>query len=294
MGLGVFFFILLIFLFNTDYVSSLGKIEHQKILLISAENIPLMYLKSVDAKLSAFQQLIQEGCLISDIYAENLTSSAEIHSLLMSGGLYSGPESNDSLESQCDSLILSKTTTPFEPLWLANQRLGMKSASFFWPDDYVAVNDSRPYLTSGSNPTFRSAYFDIERINQWLTDPYISFISICIPSPPLKQDVDFTLAYVEYTDEFLSSLLSHIKNSPNLNTSVSILFVGGSASMISQSEDQIVALSSVFNSWPASAFGKHFRFGPVIEFWPIPGMSYGSFIYMSEQSISPFLKIVLL
>ncbi|KAL5103902.1 hypothetical protein TcWFU_004767 [Taenia crassiceps] len=146
----------------------------------------------------------------------------------------------------------------------------MRSASFFWPDDYVAVNNSRPFLTAGINPNARVAYFDIDQIHQWLLNPSITFMSIFIPSPYHEKDPNFFFDYVEYADAFLFSLLSRIKSSPKLSSSVSIVFIGGTAAVDAQSAGEVVSIRKYFRSWPASAFGSHFNRGKFVEFWPTP------------------------
>ncbi|VDK33273.1 unnamed protein product [Taenia asiatica] len=265
----VAFCLLWAFLCNIELAHTFGRNEKEKLLLISAEYIPLKIFESPEANFTAFQTLMDEGCLIPNISVKNFTSSADIHSILLSGGLYQGSHKNKSLVLPCDRILFSKILPHFEPLWLTNQRHGMHSASFFWPDDYVAVNDSRPFLTAGINPTARAAYFDIDRIHQWLLDPSITFMSIFIPSPYHKKDSNFFFNYVEYADAFLFSLLSHIRSSPKLSSSVSIVFIGGTAAVDAQSTDEVVPIRKYFGAWP-SAFSNHFNRGKFLEFWPTP------------------------
>ncbi|KAH9277968.1 hypothetical protein ECG_09600 [Echinococcus granulosus] len=255
---------------NVEFAHTFGRNERAKLLLITAEYIPLSIFESPEANFTAFQTLMDEGCLIPDISVKNFTSSADIHSVLLSGGLYHGSHKNKSLVPACDKFLFSKILPHFEPLWLTNQRHGMRSASFFWPDDYVAVNNSRPFVTAGINPTARAAYFGIDRIHQWLLNPFITFMSIFIPSPFHEKDTNFFSSYVGYADAFLSSLLSHIRNSPKLSSSVSILFIGGTAAVDAKSSNEVVSIRKYFGSWPTSAFGNHFNRGRFLEFWPTP------------------------
>lgn len=273
----VAFCLLWAFLCNIELVHTFGRNEKEKTLLISAEYIPLSIFESPEANFSAFKTLMDEGCLIPNISVKNFTSSADIHSILLSGGLYQDSHRNKSLVLPCDKFLFSKILPHFEPLWLTNQRHGMQSVSFFWPDDYVAVNNSRPFATAGINPTARAAYFDIDRIHQWLLDPSITFMSIFIPSPYRKRDANFLFNYVEYADAFLFSLISHIRSSPKLSHSVSIVFIGGTATVDTQSSDEVVPIGKYFDSWPASAFGSYFHQGRFLEFWPTPGTSKAVF-----------------
>ncbi|KAM7533386.1 hypothetical protein Aperf_G00000125163 [Anoplocephala perfoliata] len=186
----------------------------------------------------------------------------------MSGGIFHGPSTNKSYTFKCDQIIRSKFSPYFEPLWLTNQRHGMKSGTFYWPDDFVAVNKSHPYLSAGSNPTGRNPYFDIEKIYQWLFDPSITFLSIFIPPPPNSRRENFIFNYVEYTDSFLSTLFSYIRKSPILNASVSIVFVGGTAAVNAETSFDVVLIREMFQQWPSSVFGGHFNQGPILEIWP--------------------------
>lgn len=268
----IFVCIFSIFLLKVKFVHSSGRNEESKILLISAEYIPYDIISSTELNLTAFQILLNEGCVLPGIPLNNFGSSAEIHSAILSGSVFHHSSANKSHEFSCDQIIRSKISPHFEPLWLTNQRHGMKSGSFYWPDDFVAVNESRPYLTAGSNPTARNAYFDIERIYHWLLDPSITFLTIFIPPLPHSRYSNFVFNFVEYTDSFLSTLLSHVRKSPKLNASISIVFIGGTIAVNDQTaNDFAVPIRETFKRWPSSAFGGHFTQGPVLEFWPTPG-----------------------
>nr|CDS30478.1 ectonucleotide [Hymenolepis microstoma] len=201
---------------------------------------------------------------------KDFNTSADVHSAILSGGVYSSSISNEVTANKCDSIIHSKLSPHFEPLWHTNQRQGMKSGSFYWPDDYVAVNKSHPDFTAGINPTTRNAYFDIEKINQWLHNPSITFISVYIPSPPTLRDSRFLSNYAEYVDGFLSTIFSTIKISPKLNRTVSIVFIGGTAVVNSRNDFEVVPILKIFKQWPLSAFGNHFKQSTLLEFWPTP------------------------
>ncbi|VDM31624.1 unnamed protein product [Hydatigera taeniaeformis] len=256
---------------NFGLVRTFGRNEKEKLLLISAEYIPLGIFEVPEANFSTFRTLMEEGCLIPNISINNFSTSAEIHSILLSGGLYQGSHDNRSRILPCDKILFSKILPHFEPLWLTNQRHGLHSASFFWPDDHVAVNNSRPFLTAGIDPDARTVYFDVDRIHRWLLNPSITFLSIFIPCPYHGDDSNFIFDYVEYADAFLFSLLSRIKSSPKLSSLVNIVLIGGTAAVDAQSNDEIVPIRKYFRSWPASAFSNHFNRGRFLEFWPTPG-----------------------
>ncbi|KAM3185765.1 hypothetical protein ACTXT7_005709 [Hymenolepis weldensis] len=212
----------------------------------------------------------QHGDMIYDVEVEYFNSSADVHSAILSGGLYHSSSADELIASKCDQIIRSKLSPHFEPLWLTNQRQGMKSGSFYWPDDFVAVNKSRPAFAVGSNPTARSAYFDTKMIHRWLLNPSITFMSIFIPPPPVLRDSEFMYNYVEYVDEFISTLLLIIKKSSQLNSSVSIIFIGGTAVVNNQNNFETVPIRKIFKQWPLSAFGNHFKQAHLLEFWPTP------------------------
>uniref|UniRef100_A0A5K3F6U7 NUC domain-containing protein n=1 Tax=Mesocestoides corti TaxID=53468 RepID=A0A5K3F6U7_MESCO len=242
--------------------------SHQKIVLISAQNIALTWSGHSDHNLSAFDELLQNGCLIHGIPIDNITSSMQAHSLMLSGGSSQETTFNNSREMTCDKLIFSKIKPTSEPLWLTNQRHGHQSASYFWPEDYISVNGSRPFKTAGINPSTHSAYFNIDQIIQWLLSPAISLVDIFIPpTEGLHGDYISSLS-VEYTNAFLSSLLSHIKNHPKLNSSVSFVFVGGFAVANSNSDESPVIIEDLFKS--TRYFNQYLASGHNFEVWLPP------------------------
>ncbi|VUZ53973.1 unnamed protein product [Hymenolepis diminuta] len=263
-------FVLWIFLICIKPVYSFGTNRKDKILLISAEYVPFDIIISPDVNLSTFRSFINESCLLNEISLEDFNSSADVHSAILSGGLYHTSSVDKLVANNCDQIIRSKLSPHFEPLWLTNQRQGMKSGSFYWPDDFVAVNKSRPDFAVGSNPTERNAYFDTKMIHRWLLNPSITFMSIFIPPPPVLRDSEFMYNYVEYVDEFISNLLLIIKKSSRLNSSVSIIFIGGTAVVNNQNNFEAVPIRKIFKQWPVSAFGNHFKQARLLEFWPTP------------------------
>ncbi|VDN98653.1 unnamed protein product [Rodentolepis nana] len=259
-----------IFLLYIEHTYSFGRNQKDKILLISAEYASYDIISSPDAHFPAFQFFLSESCFVNKITMQGFNTSADVHSAILSGGLYYPPSSNYATANKCDSIIHSKLSPNFEPLWLTNQRQGMKSGSFYWPDGFVSVNKSRPDFIAGINPTPRNAYFDIEKIHQWLHNPSITFISIYIPSQPTLRDSRFLSNYAEYVDGFLSTILSTIRKSPKLNCSVSVVFIGGTAVVNNRNDFEIVPIHKIFKHWPLSAFGNHFKQSSLLEFWPTP------------------------
>lgn len=283
---GGFVFVLWIFLICIKLVYSIGTNRKDRILLISAEYVPFDIIISPDVNLSTFRSFINESCLLNEISLEDFNSSADVHSAILSGGLYHSSSADELIASNCDQIIRSKLSPHFEPLWLTNQRQGMKSGSFYWPDDFVAVNKSRPAFAVGSNPTERNAYFDTKMIHQWLLNPSITFMSIFIPPPPVLRESEFMYNYVEYVDEFISTLLLIIKKSSQLNSSVSIIFIGGTAVVNNQNNFETVPIRKIFKQWPVSAFGNHFKQAHLLEFWPTPSkILFDQFNFKSESLI---------